>query len=92
MSLLLPEGIDHVADTPHTLHDAISMGLRWLKFEELPREEVPPKRIWLDNDKMRDWWAKVERAREEKYGRPSGAQEDPNAVYEDNDIPLIAHG
>jgi hypothetical protein len=93
VSLVLPAGIDHIVDAPHTLHEAIVMGLRWLRFEELPHDEIPPKRIWLDGDRMRDWWAKVERAREDKYKGGSGdLQEDPNATYEDNDLSLIDRG
>lgn len=94
VSLLLPDGIDHLVDAPHTLHEAIVAGLRWLRFEELPSDEQPAKRIWLQSERMADHWSHVERMREDRYGLDRGS-DDPGEAgvdYEDNDIPLIVSG
>lgn len=67
MSSLLPEGVEHLGDCPYTLHEAIVQGLRILQYEEFPIEERPPRRIWMDGDKLTEWWKQVEIDREEKY-------------------------
>lgn len=71
MSLLLPEGIDRLDDLPYTLWNAIRVALGFLNFDELPKDERPPRDIWLDGDEMRKHWTAVERRREEKYGTSS---------------------
>lgn len=65
---LYPEGIKEVTDLPHTLFTAIRLALNFLGFEELPNDEVPPKRIWLDTEKLQEHFKKVEKIREKKYG------------------------
>lgn len=82
VSALLPEGVRSLADAPYTLHDAIVAALHFLKYEELPKDEQPPKRIWFDNDAMRDWIAHIERVREAKYKgeKPSGPTEENDAA------------
>lgn len=41
-----------------------------LSWEELPKDEKPPKRIWLDGDKLKEHFDWVERKREaESKGR-----------------------
>lgn len=95
VSLLLPEGIDHIADAPHTLHDAMVMGLRVLDWQENldhEEDEMPPRRIWLNQEKLGDWFSNVRRKRKEKYDIRHDPAEDPDATYEDNDLGLIAHG
>lgn len=68
MSLLLPSGVNGLADCPHTLHDAILQALHFLGFEELPIEDRPPRKMWLDGKKLERWWTERTRAREERYG------------------------
>lgn len=68
MSVLFPEGISNIGDLPFHLHEAISKGLAYVGFDELPSEERPPKHIWLDQDKLGDWFDQVAKRREEKYG------------------------
>lgn len=70
VSSLFPPGVHHIWDLPHPLFHAIRLALGWLKFEELPEEERPPKSIWLDEERMNAWWAEVKRAREEKMKNP----------------------
>lgn len=68
MSRLFPPGITHLADLPHTLHDAISKGLAFVSFDELPSDERPPRKIWLDSERLDEWFKAVEKRRKEKYG------------------------
>lgn len=59
--------MQHLADLPYTLHDAIVAALGFLSFDELPSDERPPRSIWLDPKAMRKHWRKVERDRDAKY-------------------------
>lgn len=68
MSRLFPAGITHLADLPHTFHDALMFGLQVLSWDELPKEERPPREIWLDHKAMSRHWKLVEQKRKEKYG------------------------
>lgn len=68
ISSLFPPGITHMADLPATLHDAISKGLAFVGFDELPSDERPPRKIWLDSERMEEWFDAVEKRRKEKYG------------------------
>lgn len=77
MSSLLPEGIESLTDCPHHLADAISKGLLFLSFmEELPDDERPPRRIWLNPGKLKEHFAAVKKRREEKYGGSGNEIED----------------
>jgi hypothetical protein len=88
VSQLLPDEIGHLGDAPYTLHRAIVDGLRALSYEEFPIDERPPRRIWSDGDRLRDWWAQVEVARQEKYGLTTTTDTD----YDENALELIARG
>jgi hypothetical protein len=91
VSQLLPDGITHLADAPYSLHDAILTGLRLLSYEELPKDERPPRDIWLDGDKLTAHFHEVERQRKEKYGIKTDADD---GDYEVNEaaMGLIARG
>lgn len=93
MSAVLPEGIDHLADCPYTLHQAILFALRVLQYEEFPIDERPPKHLWLDTEKLDDWWEGVERKRKAKY---SGKGEQPEPEDEGeasvNAVSLLSDG
>ena len=91
MSLLLPDGIDHHGDCPHTLHEAILTALRILQYEEFPKDERPPKRIWLDGDKLKDWWEEIERQREAKYKTDSDTTP-VGGDWEENAVDLVKRG
>ena len=69
---LLPPGVQGLLDCPHPLFDAIRFGHIFLSFDELPEDERPPKRIWLDGDALREWFAEVKRKRDAKYGADPG--------------------
>lgn len=68
MSSLLPDDVRGLADAPYGLQDAIVAALHFLRYEELPKEDQPPKKIWLDGEQLEAWWAEVERRRKAKYG------------------------
>jgi hypothetical protein len=64
VSALYPEGVDDLLDLPHALFDNIVQATVVLGWRELPEDEQPPKRIWLDTDKLREHFAWVKRKRE----------------------------
>jgi hypothetical protein len=68
VSELFPPGVANVRDLPWRLFDAIRMALVFIGFEELEKEERPPKKIWLDDEKLEAWFQQVEKNRERKYG------------------------
>lgn len=70
-SLLMPDGIDRLEDLPYTYQTHITNALAFLRFEELPKDEVPDREIWLERDLMKEHFKMVERVREEKYGLKS---------------------
>lgn len=75
ISSLFPPGVTRLWDLPYTIHSAIRMALYFIGFEEYRESERPPKRIWLDADKMKQWWQDVKAAREEE-GKGNGAIND----------------
>lgn len=72
VSSLLPPGVKSLYDAPHLFVDALRTALYFLSFEELEKHERPPKKYWLNNDKMNQWWADVEANRRSKSGNPGG--------------------
>lgn len=66
ISSLFPRGIVRAVDLPHTIHAAIRMALFFLSFEKLPEDEQPPRYIWLNKEKMEEWWRGVKQRREDK--------------------------
>lgn len=66
--MLFPPGIRRLYDLPYVIFDAIRYGLMFLGYEELPKDEQPPRSIWWDGDAMKKWWKAVERKRKAKYG------------------------
>lgn len=77
VSSLFPPGITQLADLPHHVGDAISKGLAFSSFDELPSDEKPPRKIWLDEELLGDWFDQVSKRREEKYGVETKEIEDP---------------
>lgn len=87
MSSLFPDGITSLYDLPYTLHQAITMGLQFLEFMEMPKDERPARRIWLDAEELRKHFEAVEKRREEKYG---GKKEIEDPVQNDAASMLVA--
>lgn len=77
VSSLFPPGITHLADVPHHLADAISKGLAFISFDELPSDEKPPRKIWLDEELLSEWFDEVAKRREEKFNGESKEIDDP---------------
>jgi hypothetical protein len=73
---LLPDGIEDLRDAPHHVFEAIRTGLVILSFDEMVPEERPPRRIWLNGEKLSAWLEQVERKRK-TGGGSAGAIEDP---------------
>lgn len=67
MEVLLPEGITTVADLPFHLFEATRTALVYLSWEEnLPKDELPPRRIWDDPEKLDAHFKLIEKRRDEK--------------------------
>jgi hypothetical protein len=96
VSSLLPEGVDHLVDAPYTLHQNIVFALRVIRWEEeLSPDERPPKRIWLDNDKLTAHFDEVQRKRDEKYGGKRDGDDDlpdDDPRVKHNTVRLITSG
>lgn len=68
ISSLFPPGITHLWQLPYTIHVAIKSALYFLSFENLMhQEDRPPKHIWLDGEKMEQWWKAVTARREQPH-------------------------
>lgn len=91
VSTLFPEGITSVADLPYNLFDAIRLALIFLSFEEMPKDERPPKRIWLDGEKLDEHMKWVEKQREAKHkvDRDGSSQEIEDPVQNEAASSLI---
>lgn len=78
VSSLIPEHHD-LRDLPYPLFEALRHALIFLSFDELPEDERPPKRIWLDGERMREWMEDVRRRRKQRYegGDSNREVEDP---------------
>lgn len=85
VSQLLPDWVSDVMDAPYVLFDAIRTALIFLSFEELPQEEQPPRRIWLDGERLRDWFRQVKRKREDRMRSESGNSSYETSEMEEND-------
>lgn len=70
LSDLWPPGVTHAADLPHTFHRMLERSLAVLRWQEnaWKDEYIPPRRIWLDDEKLNDFfaWARKEQEREMK--------------------------
>jgi hypothetical protein len=88
----LPEGVDGLSDCPFTLHDAILTALRILAYEEFPKEERPPRNIWMDGDKLGEWWDEIERKREAKFKPDQADTPADESDWEQNAVELIQRG
>lgn len=84
VSQLLPDWVSDVMDAPWVLFDAIRHALIFLSFEELPQEDQPPRRIWLDGERLRSWFQQVKRRRDERM-RGSGDSSYETGEMEEND-------
>lgn len=62
---LIPWWCDGIHDLPYPLFENLLLARIFISYEEqLPNEERPPKRIWLNTDALKEWFAEVDRKRE----------------------------
>lgn len=58
-------------------------------YENLPKEEVPPERLWADAEGLEQWWARIERNREDGT---SGGDDDDSDGMQENDLARTLKG
>jgi len=93
VSQLLPDGFT-LYDAPFVFVNAIRTTMVFISWQEhLPREEIPPKKIWLDGDALKEWFKHVEKLREEKAKGTNKPEEgwDGEMVQNPAVAQLIAH-
>lgn len=74
----MPDWCDGIHDMPYLLFDRLLMARVFISYDEvLPKEEQPPKRIWLDTKKLKVWFEEVDRKREAKMKGDSSEIEGP---------------
>jgi hypothetical protein len=78
VSQLLPEGA-RLDDAPFVWFEAVRFALMVLSFDELPSEERPPRRIWLDGPKLDRWWVEVRKNRDAMMRGEDRHIEDPKS-------------
>jgi hypothetical protein len=76
---LFPPGVQNIRDLPWRWFEAIRLAMYFIGFDELPDDERPPRRIWLDSEQLQSWFVQVKADRDRKYGTGDklGAIEDP---------------
>lgn len=59
VSLILPAGCRRLMDAPYTFTHAVKAALRFLSFEEMLPDDIPPRSIWLDPTRLREHFAEL---------------------------------
>lgn len=79
-------------DLPFRWFDAIRMAMVFIGFDELAKDERPPRKIWLDEQALKAWFDQVEKDREKKYGGKGkgGADEIMEGEPVDNKVTLVS--
>lgn len=91
MSELYPDGVERLNDIPYSLHDALEHATTVLGWREnLDEDEIPPRLIWFNNEKLKDWFKEVQRKRKAKYGSEDGPGPIEDPVENDAAKMLIA--
>lgn len=77
-----PEGL---VNAPHDLVDALSESLTVLSwFENLPKDEQPPRHIWWSGDLLEQWFEDVRERRD-----PESRRNRRRSSYEEaDDVPM----
>jgi len=65
---LFPPEFRDLNDLPYALADMLHQALTYLGFEEFDADEQPPRRIWEDPRKMREWFKEIRRKRKREVG------------------------
>lgn len=74
---LYPPGITDMRELPYPWFDAIRRAIQFLSFDELEKDERPPRSIWLDSERLTEHFEWVEIRRKEKYSDKGETIEDP---------------
>jgi hypothetical protein len=77
---LFPPWFNELLDLPHPLFEAIRLAFLFLSWEELPDDERPAPRIWLDPKRLKEHFEAVKRKRAREM---SGGASDWNRAIED---------
>lgn len=83
-SLLFPPGITDIRELPAPHFDALRTSLMFLGFEEMPEEDAPPKRIWLDDEGLTKHFAHLKEKRKAEMN-PNGTQQ-PSEPMKENSL------
>ena len=76
-----------MSDVPWYLQVAIEHALTVLNwYENLPKNEVPPKHLWCDPDGLELWWAKMEERRSEGFPTRPELDDSGTDAGTDNDL------
>jgi hypothetical protein len=87
ITVLYPDECDRATQIPWFLQAAIEHALTILNwFENLPKNEVPPKHVWADPDGLELWWKKIEERRSEGLPARPESDDDDGEVGTDNDL------
>lgn len=83
-SLLWPEGCESIEEVPVEVIQAVEHAFKILDwYENMTKDEVPPRWMWTVDHELDLWFEEVERQREEKYG---GRSEDESAGMMSNEL------
>lgn len=90
VSELLPPEVENIRDCPWRWFEAIRLGMFFLSFDELPEEDRPHRRIWLDTEAMESHFAALKAKREREAKGDTTLEGEPvrNAAARD----LVAGG
>lgn len=69
--LLFPPGIEDIRDLPATHFDLIRRSMIYLGFEEMPQEDRPPRKIWLDDKRLVEHFDRLKEKRKAEAGGDS---------------------
>ena len=71
-------------DLPYPFFNAIRTGSALASFDELAKDEQPPRWMYDDQDALRDWFAEVERKRAAEMGGAGGGSIADQPIDEPN--------
>lgn len=76
-----------IYEAPWDLVSALAQALKVLSwFENLPRDEQPPRHIWWSDELLEDWFEDVKRNRDKPRKRKSPYEEADDAPMSKNEL------
>jgi hypothetical protein len=86
VSSILPPGCTSLIDAPFVVVRGIRNALMFLNWQEnMEAKEVPPKRIWFDEDKLNAWFKDVRKQRELEARGQSNTEEGWDGEFKRNE-------